>query len=119
MDTLFTKFTDLANSVNSLHERFNMDGVATRNELLERIPIQAEEVNELEQAILTENPIDIANEAVAKETTFSIAQLFKNPYNVAPVNESPAPTLSTCSKLYMSLLYILLFNNIYCNNECS
>ena len=64
MDTLFTKFTDLANSVNSLHERFNMDGVATRNELLERIPIQAEEVNELEQAILTENPIDIANEAV-------------------------------------------------------
>ena len=64
MDTLFTKFTDLANSVNSLHERFNMDGVATRNELLERIPIQAEEVNELEQAVLTENPIDIANEAV-------------------------------------------------------
>ena len=33
----------------------------------------------------------------------------ENPYNVAPVNESPAPTLSTCSKLYMSLLYILLF----------
>ena len=64
MDTLFAKFTDLANSVSSLHERFNMDGVATRNELLERIPIQAEEVNELEQAILTENPIDIANEAV-------------------------------------------------------
>jgi len=64
MDTLFTEFTELAKSVNSLHNRFNIDGVATRNELFKRIPIQTEEVNELEQAIIKENPIDIANEAV-------------------------------------------------------
>lgn len=54
---------ELSFSVENFHKRFNLVGPITQEELLTRIPIQAEEVTELHQAILHETPERIANEA--------------------------------------------------------
>ena len=53
----------LAESVQAFHERFGLVGPSDRAELLSRIPIQDEEVLELQQAILGEPPERIAEEA--------------------------------------------------------
>ena len=42
----------LSESVQSFHERFGITGTTTREELLSRIPIQVEEVDELNYSIL-------------------------------------------------------------------
>ena len=54
----------LSESVQSFHERFGITGKTTREELLSRIPIQGEEVDELNYSILNESEERIANEAV-------------------------------------------------------
>ena len=56
--------TGLAESVDSFHQRFEIIGPVTRAELLSRIPIQSEEVDELNKAILEESETNIAQEAV-------------------------------------------------------
>jgi len=56
--------TNLAQSVDSFHQRFQITGPVTRAELLTRIPIQSEEVTELNKAILEESDDHIAQEAV-------------------------------------------------------
>tara|TARA_B100000809_G_C14645120_1_gene353814 strand:- start:79 stop:438 length:360 start_codon:yes stop_codon:yes gene_type:complete len=56
--------TDLADSVDSFHQRFEIVGLVTRAELLTRIPIQSEEVEELNKAILVESDTHVAQEAV-------------------------------------------------------
>ena len=58
------RITSLAASVQDFHQRFGLTGPYTREELLNRIPIQDEEVRELHQAILHESPERIASEAV-------------------------------------------------------
>ncbi len=55
---------DLAACVHAFHERFGITGAATQDDLLARVPIQDEEVRELDYAILRESPDRIANEAV-------------------------------------------------------
>ena len=65
MDThAIERITSLAASVQDFHQRFGLTGPYTREELLNRIPIQDEEVRELHQAILHESPERIASEAV-------------------------------------------------------
>ncbi|MBI4311485.1 MAG: hypothetical protein HY681_06855 [Chloroflexi bacterium] len=54
----------LAASVQRFHERFGIVGPVTQAELLSRIPIQEEEVRELQQAVLGEPPDNQAAEAV-------------------------------------------------------
>ena len=54
----------LTNSVDSFHNRFEITGSVTRAELLTRIPIQSEEVEELHTAILNESDTHVAQEAV-------------------------------------------------------
>jgi|GEM_PF-1799787 hypothetical protein len=56
--------TALAGSVDSFHKRFEIVGSVTRAELLTRIPIQSEEVEELNKAILGESDSHVAQEAV-------------------------------------------------------
>ena len=55
---------ELAASVQGFHERFALVGPTSQQEMLNRIPIQEEEVRELHQAILQEPPENVANEAV-------------------------------------------------------
>ena len=55
--------SDLAKCVQAFHKRFGTDTLASRQELLTRIPIQDEEVRELEEAINNETPERIASEA--------------------------------------------------------
>lgn len=55
---------ELAASVQAFHQRFGLVGSSTREELLSRIPIQEEEVRELQNAILEEAPDRVASEAV-------------------------------------------------------
>ena len=54
----------LAESVQHFHERFGQGGEASVDELLDRIPIQDEEVRELAQALRGEGPVRTASEAV-------------------------------------------------------
>lgn len=54
----------LAESVQRFHERFGQGGAASLDEMLDRIPIQDEEVRELEQALRGEGPMRTASEAV-------------------------------------------------------
>ena len=54
----------LAACVQAFHERFDITGAASRDDLLDRIPIQDEEVRELHAAILGESPDRVASEAV-------------------------------------------------------
>ena len=58
-----TLVTKLAESVQSFHERFGLVGTLDPVELASRVPIQAEEVRELQQAILNEPPDRVAEEA--------------------------------------------------------
>jgi hypothetical protein len=55
---------NLSASVQAFHDRFELKGSATREELLSRIPIQEEEVRELHAAILLESPERVASEAL-------------------------------------------------------
>jgi NTP pyrophosphatase (non-canonical NTP hydrolase) len=54
----------LATSVQRFHERFGQGSPASHDEMLDRIPIQDEEVRELEQALRGEGPVRTASEAV-------------------------------------------------------
>ena len=56
--------SDLKYSVDSFHKRFGLDKPATQDILLSRIPIQDEEVRELDEAIRHESWERIAEEAV-------------------------------------------------------
>ena len=56
--------SQLSESVQSFHDRFGITGKTTQEELLSRIPIQSEEVSELNYSILNESEERIANEAV-------------------------------------------------------
>ena len=56
--------SQLSESVQSFHDRFGITGKTTREELLSRIPIQTEEISELNYSILNESEERIANEAV-------------------------------------------------------
>ena len=62
-DDLRTLIGALTTSVQAFHERFGLVGVCSEEELLSRIPIQDEEVRELEHAISHETPEDVAAEA--------------------------------------------------------
>ena len=53
----------LAESVRDFHERFGLVGPSSEAELLSRIPIQDEEVRELHEAVLSESPERVAEEA--------------------------------------------------------
>ena len=53
----------LARCVEAFHERFGVAGPSTQEELLSRIPIQEEEVRELRDALLHEEPERVASEA--------------------------------------------------------
>ena len=53
----------LAESVHAFHDRFGLVGPTSQAELLTRIPIQDEEVRELEHAVLHEAPDRVASEA--------------------------------------------------------
>ena len=55
--------TELATSVETFHDRFGLVGPSSQEELLSRIPIQDEEVRELEHALLHETPESVAREA--------------------------------------------------------
>ncbi|MBI4199768.1 MAG: hypothetical protein HY535_04785 [Chloroflexi bacterium] len=63
MDKTANRIAAVAECVQAFHERFGLVGPATKEELLSRIPIQQEEVRELEQAIRRESPERIASEA--------------------------------------------------------
>ena len=72
------RIVDLAGCVHAFHERFGITGAASREELLSRIPIQDEEVRELQAAILGESDERVASEAadvlfVAIGTVLSLA----------------------------------------------
>ena len=54
----------LSESVQAFHNRFGVTGEITQKELLSRIPIQEEEVRELNYSVLNESEERIANEAV-------------------------------------------------------
>ena len=62
-DQLQTLIREIVLSVREFHQRFGQVGPTTKNELLSRIPIQYEEVQELHDAILHEGPERVANEA--------------------------------------------------------
>ncbi len=62
-DRLQELIAELTASVQSFHHRFGLVGPSTKEELLSRIPIQGEEVRELQDAILHEAPERIASEA--------------------------------------------------------
>jgi NTP pyrophosphatase (non-canonical NTP hydrolase) len=49
--------------VEAFHERFGLAGPSTQEELLNRIPIQDEEVREFQDALLHEGPERVASEA--------------------------------------------------------
>jgi len=59
-----SQITALAESVQRFHERFGQGDEASLDEMLDRIPIQDEEVRELEQALRGEGPVRTASEAV-------------------------------------------------------
>ena len=61
--SLIYNIGQLTASVHSFHERFGLIGPSTREELLSRIAIQSEEVQELHQALLHEPIANIAAEA--------------------------------------------------------
>ena len=62
-DQLEKLITEIVVSVKEFHQRFGQVGPTTQDELLSRIPIQYEEVQELHEAILHEAPERVANEA--------------------------------------------------------
>ena len=62
--SILNLITKLTESVDSFHQRFDITGPATRAELLSRIPIQSDEVTELNKAILEESDDHIAQEAI-------------------------------------------------------
>ena len=65
LDTRATEhIASLAASVQDFHQRFGLAGPQSRDELLNRIPIQDEEVREFLHAILHESPERVASEAV-------------------------------------------------------
>ena len=65
LDTRATELiASLAASVQDFHQRFGLVGPHNGEELLNRIPIQDEEVRELLHAILHESPERVASEAV-------------------------------------------------------
>ena len=57
------RVADLARCVEAFHERFGLAGPSTQEELLSRIPIQEEEVRELQDALLHEGSKRVASEA--------------------------------------------------------
>jgi NTP pyrophosphatase (non-canonical NTP hydrolase) len=57
------RVADLARCVEAFHERFGLAGPSTQEELLSRIPIQEEEVRELQDALLHEGSERVASEA--------------------------------------------------------
>ena len=57
------RVTDLARCVQAFHQRFGLTDPSTHEEILSRIPIQDEEVRELNQALLREGPHRVASEA--------------------------------------------------------
>ena len=59
-----SQITALAESVQRFHERFGQGDEASLDEMLDRIPIQDEEVRELAQALRGEGPVRTASEAV-------------------------------------------------------
>ena len=58
------RIAELAGCVQTFHERFDISGAASREDLLARILIQDEEVRELHSAIVGESDERVASEAV-------------------------------------------------------
>jgi len=64
IEDLEVKVSELLQSVYNFHDRFDRLGEYSREKLLDRIPIQTEEVDELKVALESEPMNNVANEAV-------------------------------------------------------